>query len=199
MKEPLFSLAFEPITRDLSCIADDYLAYAVYFDHKRQTDPEFRKALKRESRREARIARTNAEAQGAQQKESIKTAVAAAKEEGFPTDVEDKEAFFMSEVARGETLCQDGTFPLSTIKPTQHYRASLTKHADSNQVEAALCFYKALKVYPQPSDLISIYDKTVPKPVLDILAEMIATDPSISVGRFGGSGSEGGSQHGIDD
>ena len=67
----------------------------------------------------------------------------------------------------------------------------------ADQVQAALCFYKALKVYPQPSDLISIYDKTVPKPVLDILAEMIATDPSISVGRFGGS--EGGSQHGIDD
>jgi hypothetical protein len=52
----------------------------------------------------------------------------------------------------------------------------------SDQVEAALCFYKALKVYPQPRDLISIYDKTVPKPVLDILAEMIASDPSISVG-----------------
>lgn len=69
--------------------------------------------------------------------------------------------------------------------------------AGSDQVEAALCFYKALKVYPQPSDLISIYDKTVPKPVLDILAEMIATDPSISVGRFGGS--ERGSQHGVDD
>ena len=30
-------------------------------------------------------------------------------------------------------------------------------------VEAALCFYRALKVYPQPQDLISIYDKTVPK------------------------------------
>ena len=69
--------------------------------------------------------------------------------------------------------------------------------AGSNQVEAALCFYKALKVYPQPSDLISIYDKTVPKPVLDILAEMIAADPSINVGPFGGS--EEGSQHGIDD
>ena len=70
----------------------------------------------------------------------------------------------------------------------------------SDQVEAALCFYKALKVYPQPSDLISIYDKTVPKPVIDILAEMIASDPSITVGRFGaGSGSENGSQHAIDD
>lgn len=30
-------------------------------------------------------------------------------------------------------------------------------------MEAALCFYKALKVYPQPKDLINIYDKTVPK------------------------------------
>lgn len=67
-----------------------------------------------------------------------------------------------------------------------------------DQVEAALCFYKALKVYPQPSDLISIYDKTVPKPVLDILAEMIATDPSVSVGRFG-RGSASTSEHGIDD
>jgi len=29
----------------------------------------------------------------------------------------------------------------------------------SDNLEAALCFYKALKVYPQPSDLITIYDK----------------------------------------
>jgi MAS20 protein import receptor len=30
-------------------------------------------------------------------------------------------------------------------------------------MEAALCFYRALKVYPQPGDLINIYDRTVPK------------------------------------
>ncbi len=84
------------------------IAYAVYFDHKRRTDPDFRKSLKRESRRQARAAREEAEAQGAQQKEAIKSAVAEAKEEGFPADVEEKEAFFMNEVARGETLCQDG-------------------------------------------------------------------------------------------
>ena len=69
--------------------------------------------------------------------------------------------------------------------------------AGSDQVEAALCFYKALKVYPQPGDLISIYDKTVAKPVLDILAEMVALDSSIKVGPFGGGqGSESG---GLDD
>lgn len=68
-------------------------------------------------------------------------------------------------------------------------------------MDAALCFYKALKVYPQPRDLINIYDKTVPKPVIDILAEMIAHDPTISVGPFGqGSGGSGpGSAVGIDD
>jgi hypothetical protein len=39
----------------------------------------------------------------------------------------------------------------------------------------------------------SIYDKTVPKPVLDILAEMIAADSELNVGPFGGgSGSDSG-------
>ena len=74
----------------------------------------------------------------------------------------------------------------------------------NNEVEAALCFYKALKVYPTPADLINIYDSTVPKPVLDVLADMIAYDPSISVRGFGGrkenrAGSALGSQHGVDD
>jgi import receptor subunit TOM20 len=74
-----------------------------------------------------------------------------------------------------------------------------------DNIEAALCFYKALKVYPQPSDLITIYgqsfrllnkflltwrtDKTVPKPVLDILAEMIAADAGLNVGPFASSDS----------
>lgn len=58
-------------------------------------------------------------------------------------------------------------------------------YVGSNQIEAALCFYRALKVYPQPRKLIEIYDKSVPKPIIDILAEMIATDPTIDVGPFG--------------
>lgn len=81
--------------------------YAVYFDHKRRTDPEFRKALKRESRREARVAKEQAEAEGEQQKGAIKAAVNKAKEEGFPTDVEERETYFMNEVGQGEVLGQD--------------------------------------------------------------------------------------------
>lgn len=83
-------------------------AYAVYFDHKRRSDPEFRKALKRESRKQEKAAKEEAEAQGAEQKKAIKAAVEEAREEGFPTNVEEKETYFMSEVGRGEQLCQDG-------------------------------------------------------------------------------------------
>lgn len=87
------------------------IAYAVYFDHRRQTDPQFRKTLKKESRKIAKAAKEEQEAQGAQQKEAIKKAVDEAMEEGFPTDTEDKEAYFMNEVGRGEALCQDGERP----------------------------------------------------------------------------------------
>jgi len=38
-------------------------------------------------------------------------AVADAQAAGFPTDVEDKEAYFMNEVAQGEALCQEGMNP----------------------------------------------------------------------------------------
>ena len=169
--------------------------YAVYFDHKRRTDPEFRKALKRESRKEARAAKEQEEAQGEEQKRAIKNAVNEAQEDGFPTDVEDKEAYFMNEVGQGEMLCQDSS--------CSNFRADLLcidgDALASKQIEAALCFYKALKVYPQPRDLITIYDKTVPKPVIDILAEMIALDPNINVGPFGQSGSGPGSAAGVDD
>ena len=48
----------------LSYLLRPSTAYAVYFDHKRRTDPEFRKALKRESRKEARAAKEEAEAHG---------------------------------------------------------------------------------------------------------------------------------------
>ncbi|KAI0609642.1 Mitochondrial import receptor subunit tom-20 [Pyrenophora tritici-repentis] len=134
-------------------IVTGLLAYAAYFDYKRRNDPGFRKQLKKESKRTERQAKEEAEAQGAEQKKVVREAVERANEEGFPKDPEEVEAYFMQEVAQG-----------------------------ADNVEAALCFYRALKVYPNPRELISIYDKTVPKPVLDILAEMIAVDTSIPVG-----------------
>jgi hypothetical protein len=129
-------------------------AYAVYFDYKRRNDPQFIKQLKKESKRQARAAKEEAEANTVRQREAIRAAVEEAKEEGFPTDVEEREAYFMQEVARGEGLSGEGTSNYSLIEPKAY------KSTGTDNVEAALCFYKALKVYPQPSDLITIYDKT---------------------------------------
>jgi hypothetical protein len=93
-----------------NCISADNFepAYAVWFDYKRQSDPEFRKALKRSNRRMARAVREENEAQGALQREAIRKALARAKDEGFPTDLEEKEAFFMGQVAQGESLSSEG-------------------------------------------------------------------------------------------
>lgn len=83
-------------------------AYAVWFDHRRRTDPNFRKELKRESKRQARAAREEAEANQLKLKDTVKEAVRIAVAEGFPLDVESKEAYFMEEVSKGEMLSQAG-------------------------------------------------------------------------------------------
>ncbi|KAF3936281.1 hypothetical protein ABW19_dt0207125 [Dactylella cylindrospora] len=134
------------------------LAYAIYFDHRRRHDPEFRKQLARERRRHAKAQKAAIEAESENQKAQLREAVQRANEEGYPTDVEERETYFMNEVAMGEQLLAGG---------------------ESKAVDAALCFYKALRVYPDPKNLVGIYEKTVPKNVLDILAQAIA---------FGGSG-----------
>lgn len=81
-------------------------AYAVYFDYKRRNDLEFRRALKRESKREAKAAKEEAEGAKMQERRAIRSMVDDAVEEGWPSNADEKEQFFMMEVKDGETLCQ---------------------------------------------------------------------------------------------
>ena len=53
--------------------------------------------------------------QGAKKREKIRAAVDAAKEEGFPTTVEEKEAYFLEQVSTGEATAMDRT--LSSCQP----------------------------------------------------------------------------------
>ncbi|EWC47908.1 hypothetical protein DRE_02790 [Drechslerella stenobrocha 248] len=138
------------------------LAYAVYFDHRRRHDPEFRRSLARERRKHAKAQKAVKEAEAENERAQLRAAVAAANEEGYPSGVEEREAYFMNEVARGEQLLQ---------------------HGESKAAEAALCFYKALRVYPDPPNLIQIYEKTVPKHVLDILGQAIALGDTSVLGE----------------
>jgi flagellar biosynthesis/type III secretory pathway protein FliH len=63
--------------------------------------------LRRNERKQARVAKEEAEASTQQQRQSIRIRVEEAKEEGFPTGVEEREAFFNEQVMAGEMLSQD--------------------------------------------------------------------------------------------
>lgn len=55
-------------------------------------------------------------------------------------------------------------------------------------VSAALAFYRALAVYPNPVDLLGIYDKSIRQPVLDIVRTMVLLEPPAAIKSvFGGS------------
>lgn len=42
--------------------------------------------------------------------------------------------------------------------------------------EAVLPFYKALKVYPAPMELVNIYQKTIPEPVFQTIVSILAIE-----------------------
>lgn len=41
---------------------------------------------------------------------------------------------------------------------------------------AAICFYKALKVYPAPAELVMVYQKTIPQEVFTLVMGMLSMD-----------------------
>lgn len=136
-----------------------YAAYAVYFDYRRRNEGEFRRNLRRNERRQFRAEKEEAAASTQRQRDSIKRRVDEAKDEGFPEGVEEREAYFNEQVMAGEMLSSDRKNRYDS--PSEIY--ILTFQLAAHAVESALAFYKGLKVYPAPGDLIKIYDSTVPK------------------------------------
>ncbi|KAI9660200.1 MAG: hypothetical protein M1831_003507 [Alyxoria varia] len=128
------------------------LAYALYFDYKRRNDPSFRKQLKLQSRKQAKLAKNEAEEGRRKEQRMVRDMVDAADEEGYPKDAGEKEQYFTEKIAEAE----------------KHLSNSSEKY------ESALAFYQSLQVYPNTPELMNLLDKTVPKHILDIIAEMIA-------------------------
>lgn len=55
--------------------------------------------------------------------------------------------------------------------------------SEDQALDAAMCFYKALKVYSQPRELIKIYEQTIP-PVCDFLLFILPPPPPLSQSRL---------------
>ncbi|KAJ1968549.1 mitochondrial import receptor subunit tom20 [Dispira parvispora] len=131
------------------------LGYALYFDYKRRNDPTFRKKLHREKKKAMKQQEEKEKLVQSQLVVSVERALDKALVEPFPTSREDKERMFMEHVAQGEAAVAGGE---------AHYE------------DAAVAFYRALKIYPDPLELIMIYQKTVPKDVLNIIMGMLSQD-----------------------
>ncbi|TCD70437.1 hypothetical protein EIP91_003518 [Steccherinum ochraceum] len=132
------------------------VAYAVYFDYKRRNDIDFRKKLRKEKKKVKSVQPESA-AEPVIPADEIREALLKISDEELPQSQVDKEQYFLSSVDMGERLCLQG--------PMFH-------------LQAALSFYRALRVYPSPVELVMIYQKTVPPPVFKIVMDMMQMDVS---------------------
>lgn len=148
------------VSASAAAVAAVALGYAVYFDYKRRNDPSFYRKLRKQSRQSASVAKKEQKAASQQEAMMIEKAVKDVAEPGvLPAGVQEKEAFFMEQVATGEALFAQG--------PSYH-------------VPAAIAFFKALKVYPAPVELVMIYQKAVPKEVFDLIMKLITRDAAVN-------------------
>lgn len=151
-----------------SVAAAGFLAYAVYFDYNRRNSPGFRKQLnKKNAKQQKQAAQAQEETRKNKMLEVKKALADDLAKNPIPTDLAKKEEFFMEQVATGEQLANN----------------------PETRIDAALRFYKALAVYPNPTDIMGIYQKTVPEDVYELLVMMIAFQPPATITNIiGGAG-----------
>ncbi|CCJ28528.1 unnamed protein product [Pneumocystis jirovecii] len=129
--------------------------YALHFDYKRRNNAAFRRKLRRDKKKLSQVQRQEA----LQQEEALAQAIRKAYHEvqrcALPHLIEEREQFFMQEVAKGEGLYAQGSHKF---------------------IEAASCFFRALKVYPNQMELMVIYEKTIPKEVNAIIVKLLQLD-----------------------
>jgi import receptor subunit TOM20 len=87
----------------------------------------------------------------------ILAAMKSIQDDQVPTTPEEREKYFMAQVEQGELLCAKGP---------------------DFAIEAALAFFRALRVYPSPVELIMIFQNTVPEPIFKMVLEMMRLDVS---------------------
>ncbi|KAF5333360.1 hypothetical protein D9611_002674 [Ephemerocybe angulata] len=142
-------------------VATGVLAYAVYFDYKRRNDLEFRRKLKKEKKRVNKSVQQSKQvveedAPSEVGEDVLREALKALKNEPN-VPLEEREAYFMNQISMGETLAAQGP---------------------SFYVPAAIAFFRALRIYPAPAELIGIYQTTVHPPVFKLVIEMTNMDVS---------------------
>ncbi|KAG0782890.1 hypothetical protein G6F16_008923 [Rhizopus arrhizus] len=139
------------------------LGYMLYFDYQRRNNPVLKKKIKKEKKKAEKEVKKAQEKVKLNTIQIIESVIEAASEETLPSTPEEKEKYFMQQVALGEGLCNQG---------------------EAFYNDAVLPFYLALRVYPAPMELIMIYQKTVPEPVFQMIINAMALDQQKRQNQF---------------
>ncbi|KAJ3296961.1 hypothetical protein HK104_001006 [Borealophlyctis nickersoniae] len=135
------------------------VGYMVYFDHKRRSDPQFRKQLRQQRNQAARQREADEAAERLRAQSRTKAPVGVGVDIGaddpVPTSNEERGEYFMKQLQTGETLLARGP---------------------SAYEEAANHFFSALRIYPEPMNLLMVFQQSLPEPVLNIIMEKMAAD-----------------------
>lgn len=141
-------------------LATTFVGYAACFDYKRRSSPEFRKNLKKRALKSEKESKIKASESNKLELQQVKAALQAdLAANPIPTDLAEKEKFFMEQVALGEEIASKSNL----------------------RIDAAICFYKALAVYPNPTDILGIYQRSIPEDVYKIVVMMIAVQPPAAI------------------
>lgn len=167
------------VLASLSVLGVAGIGYAVYFDHRRRNDPVFRKSLRKESKKTSKADKKQAARRAQQEEGFIQELLQEVRIPGvFPTAVEEREQYFLKYVSLGEQLFAMGS---------------------DKYLDAAAAFFRALKVYPQPVELIMIYQKAVPKEVFDTIMRIVSKDIATGGGNEGAEGMSAATLDEVDD
>ncbi|KAK9472359.1 mitochondrial outer membrane translocase complex, subunit Tom20 domain-containing protein [Dipodascopsis tothii] len=144
-----------------SLIAASAVSYLAYFDYKRHNSAEFRRQLRRNERQYQKDKETQEQQAKVARTQRIKDIISKSlAEKPLPTDLKEREQVFMEEATLAEEY---------------------TARGESMYLDAALSYYRALCVYPSPAELLNLYDRSVKKPILDLIALMIQLEPPESL------------------
>ncbi|ELU45509.1 MAS20 domain-containing protein [Rhizoctonia solani AG-1 IA] len=154
--------------------------YLIYFDYKRRNDPGFRKKLrkfqvyvtssgtgihdysgkeKKKAAKNAKDGEATTPAAPGRSQEELKGMLDQINAEPLPTLPAEREKYFMDHVGMGEQMLLRGP---------------------AFEVPAALAFYRALRAYPSPVEIIMIFQNTLPAHIFGLVMELASLDVSSS-------------------
>ncbi|KAK0550108.1 mitochondrial import receptor subunit tom20 [Tilletia horrida] len=156
-------------------------AYAAWFDYRRRTDANFRKSLRKQSKKASKAGGSSSSLLGgagvprdvprspAERAAAIDRAyneVKSALKDGPPKDFASIRSYFDQHIALGEALTGAG--------PPAYF-------------DAAVAFLKALQVYAEPAELLELYSKVLNPAVFTIVVEILDKDSTKASGTAPGA------------